>query len=374
MLLNETELQTLPSGIQTELSHEQARFSAARGGDAERRILIVGGAGYIGAPLTSHLLAAGAFVRNLDCLVYHNGASVLGHLSHPRYELMLGDMGDPATMARALSGITDVVILGGLVGDPITKKFPDAAERVNDQAIQTCIRALNGHGLNKVIFVSTCSNYGIIGDDEIATEDFALKPLSSYARSKVAAETFILGLEGQVDYAPTILRFATAFGLSPRMRFDLTVNEFTRDLFLGKELSVFDAHTWRPYCHVRDFARLIARVLDYPVGRVAFEVFNSGGDANNHTKQEIIDLILQRLPGRRVSYRPDSDDKRNYRVNFGKVKRQLHFTPAVSIAQGIDEIIWALSTHMLDDVATRGTFYGNYQLPGLEPQLVRSTA
>lgn len=374
MLIDHSELMVLPPDIRTELSEEQSRFSAARGGDPERRILIIGGAGYIGAPLTSYLLAAGAFVRNLDCLAYHNGASVLGYISHPRYELMLGDMGDPETMQQALAGITDVIILGGLVGDPITKKFPGAAERVNDQAIQTCIRALNGRGLNKVIFVSTCSNYGIIGDDQIATEDFELKPLSSYARSKVAAEKFLLGLEGQVDYAPTILRFATAFGLSPRMRFDLTVNEFTRDLFLGRELSVFDAHTWRPYCHVRDFARLITRVLDYPVGRVAFEVFNSGGDANNHTKQEIVDRILQRLPGRRVSYKPDSEDRRNYRVNFEKVKRELHFTPLVSIEQGIDEIIWALSAHMLDDVSTRGTFYGNYELPGLEAHALRSTA
>ncbi|MFW6024401.1 MAG: NAD-dependent epimerase/dehydratase family protein [Dichotomicrobium sp.] len=374
MLMDEQELKALPSAIRTGISQEQARFQSSRDGCGERRILIVGGAGYIGTPLTGHLLAAGARVRSLDCLAYHHGSSVMGFISHPRYELMPGDMGDPDTMARALAGITDVVILGGLVGDPITRSFPQAAERVNDRAICNCINAMNGRGLNKVVFVSTCSNYGIIGEDEIATETFQLKPLSSYARSKVAAEQFILSLKGQVDYAPTILRFATAFGLSPRMRFDLTVNEFTRDLFLGRELSVFDAHTWRPYCHVTDFARLIARVLDYPVDTVAFEVFNGGGDANNHTKQDIVGMILSRLPDRRVTYAPNSEDRRNYRVSFEKVKRELHFTPLVSVEAGIDEILWALSAHMLDDVSSRRTFYGNYELPGLEPQEMRSTA
>ncbi len=365
MLIDAIDIAALSAGDRTALEQEQARFRARHDGDAERRILIVGGAGYIGCPVTAHLLAAGAHVRHLDCLVYNHGASVMGFLSHPRYELMLGNMGDPATMARALDRITDVIVLAGLVGDPITKAFPNEAGRINDRAIRTCLDSLNGRGLNKVIFVSTCSNYGMIGEHEIASEDFPLNPLSLYAKSKVAAEHLILSRRAQVDYAPTVLRFATAFGLAPRMRFDLTVNEFTRELFHDNGLVVFDAHTWRPYCHVRDFARLMARVLEYPIETVAFEVFNAGADANNHTKQSIVDLILRRLPDRAVSYRANSGDPRNYRVSFEKVKRKLHFVPRISVAEGIDEIIWALSAHMLDDVATRKNYYGNYELPGL---------
>ena len=154
-------------------------------------------------------------------------------------------------------------ILAGLVGDPITKKFPYEAHDINDIALRGCIDQLNGRGLNKVIFVSTCSNYGLIQDDVLADEDFELTPLSLYAKSKVGAEKHLLSLKGQTDYHPTILRFATAFGLAPRMRFDLTVNEFTREVAEGNELVVYDAHTWRPYCHVRDFARLIGRVLAF---------------------------------------------------------------------------------------------------------------
>jgi nucleoside-diphosphate-sugar epimerase len=363
MLVDEEDLATLPAEVRVALNEERRRFDAAH--RSERHILIVGGAGYVGGPLTRHLLSQGARVRNLDCLVYHHGAAILGFLSHPRYEFVAGDMGDRGTVERALVGVTDVVILAGLVGDPITKAFPTAAGRINDDAVRTCIDAIEGKGINKVVFVSTCSNYGMIGEGEIATEDFPLKPLSLYAKSKVAAERHILSLQGRIDYAPTILRFATAFGLAPRTRFDLTVNEFTNELLLGNELVVYDAHTWRPYCHVQDFARLIARVLDFPVADVQFQVFNAGGDANNHTKRGIVDLILERLPGRRVTFRTNSDDPRNYRVSFEKVRTRLHFVPRMTVGDGIDEIIWAYSQHMLDDVAARRNYFGNYALPGL---------
>lgn len=368
MLIDATDLARLPPSALAAIESERRSFAARHGGEETRHVLIVGGAGYIGCPVTTYLLAQGARVRNLDNLVYDHGATMLGFLPHPRYEFMAGDMGDPDTMRRALSGITDVVLLAGLVGDPVTRAFPAAAARINDQALRTCIDALAGRGLGKVVFVSTCSNYGLIGAEEIADERFELNPLSLYAKSKVAAETHLLSLDGKVDYAPTILRFATAFGLAPRMRFDLTVNEFTREMVLDKELVVFDAHTWRPYCHVSDFARLIARVLEYPATEVAFEVFNAGGDANNHTKQNIVDMIAARLPGRRVAYRDNSSDPRNYRVDFAKVRARLHFTPRKSVGDGIDEIIWAMSQHMLDDVDVRRTFYGNYDLPGLAMQ------
>ncbi len=359
---------TSPDNLSAELiarcNDETLRFAEAFGPDKTRRVLLVGGAGYIGAPVTQHLLRQGYAVRCLDRLVYDNAGTITGFLSHPDYEFVLGDMGDPTTLEKALEDVTDVVVLAGLVGDPITKKFPDAAHDVNDIAVSTCIDAFAGRELNKVIFVSTCSNYGLIGENETADENFDLKPLSLYARSKVAAEQKILALKGHVDYHPTILRFATAFGFAPRMRFDLTVNEFTRDLFLDKELLVYDGHTWRPYCHVYDFARLIDRVFAFPVEDVSFEVFNAGGDKNNHTKQMIVDLVCERLPERKVAYKENSDDPRNYKVNFEKVRKTLAFEPAKSVADGIDEIIWALSNRLLEDVDSRRNFYGNYELLG----------
>ena len=123
------------------------------------------------------------------------------------------------------------------------------------------------------------------------------------------------------------------------MRFDLTVNEFTHELFVGNELVVYDANTWRPYCHVRDFARLIARVLVFPADRIAFQVFNAGGDENNHTKQSIVDIVLSKLPKGKVVYKELGSDPRNYRVDFRKVRENLYFEPAFDVEYGVNELI-----------------------------------
>lgn len=352
----------LPDSLVPRFADEALRFAEKYSADTQRKVLIVGGSGYIGLPVATELLRNGISVRNLDLLVFGHQTAMMGALPHPDYDFFFGDMGDEADLDAALENVTDVVILGGLVGDPITKKFPDEAHKVNDVDMLACIDRLNGKGLNKVIFVSTCSNYGMMDENTLAREDSELKPLSLYAESKVAAEKYLLSLKDKVDYHPTILRFATAFGMAPRMRFDLTVNEFTRDLALDKELLVYDAHTWRPYCHVADFGRLIRHVLEFPVADVAFEVFNAGSDDNNHTKQSIVDLILERLPDRKVAYREHSTDPRNYRVSFEKLRTKLHFECRHSVADGIDEIIWGLDSHLFDDVETRRPFYGNYEL------------
>jgi nucleoside-diphosphate-sugar epimerase len=356
----------LPIEVRDAITDEAIRVSKLFDGSAARHVLIIGGAGYIGGALTSGLLHRGMRVRALDQLTYEHGSVISGFLLDQNYSFIRGDMGNKADLEAALDGITDVVILAGLVGDPITKKFPDEAHDINDLGIKTCIDHLNGRSLNKVIFVSTCSNYGLIEENVLADENFELSPLSLYAKSKVAAEQYLLSLKGKTDYHPTILRFATAFGLAPRMRFDLTVNEFTREVAAGNELVVYDAHTWRPYCHVCDFSWLIGRVLEFPVEKVCFEVFNAGGDENNHTKQSIVDLILARIPGAKVSYKANSSDPRNYRVNFKKVRSILHFEPAYSIADGVDEILWAMGSGLLEDVEARSNFYGNYALTGLE--------
>ena len=327
-----------------------------------KKILIIGGAGYIGTVLTDHLLNAENHVRSLDLFLYKNNHCVLPYLGRKGYESMYGDLCDPEVMLRALDGITDVVLLAGLVGDPITKKYPEASHNINEIGIKNCIDQLNGLGLDHLVFVSTCSNYGLIEGDQLADENFELKPLSLYAKSKVATEQYILGLNGNVDYTPTVLRFATAFGLSTRMRFDLTVSEFTRELALGRELLVYDANTWRPYCHVRDFGRLIDLVFKAPAEKIAFEVFNAGGEVNNYTKQGIVDAILEQLPKAQVKYKEHGVDPRNYRVDFSKVRKNLNFEPRYTVPDGIKEVLGAFENHSFDHVDEQRNLYGNYEL------------
>lgn len=355
---------SLPESYQAEVFEEGMRaardVASIRAIDG-RKVLIVGGAGYIGSVLTSHLLDSGYQVRCADKLVYGHGLSVVPHLNRLGYEFINADLAEPEQFSKLLDGVTDVVLLAGLVGDPVTKNFPDAAARVNDQGHDTMIRLLDGRGLNRVVFVSTCSNYGLIEGDQLADENFELKPLSLYAQSKVAVENKLLALKGRVDYTPVILRFATAFGLSPRMRFDLTISEFTRAMALGEDLLVFDAHTWRPYCHVRDFSELIRRSIEAPVKRVAFEVFNAGGETNNNTKQMIIDSILEQLPEARVRYQEHGSDPRNYRVSFAKVRERLFFTPRYTVADGIRELINAINQGMFRDIAQPASFFGNWE-------------
>jgi len=217
-------------------------------------------------------------------------------------------------------------------------------------------------GLDRLVFVSTCSNYGLIEGDSVADENFELKPLSLYAKAKIAAEQHILEMKNCFDFTPTVLRFATAFGLSPRMRFDLTVNEFTRELMIGRQLLVFDAHTWRPYCHVRDFARLIEMVLKASANKVAFEVFNAGGDINNCTKQGIVEAVLEKIPKARVVYQEKGSDPRNYRVDFRKVREVLGFEPSYTIKDGIQELQEAIENQVFAHVDHYRSLYGNYEL------------
>ena len=327
-----------------------------------KKILIIGGAGYIGTVLTDHFMNAGHHVRSLDLFLYKNNHCVLPYLGREGYELIYGDLCDPIVLEKALIGITDVVLLAGLVGDPITKKYPEASRTINDVGIKNCIDQLNGLGLAHLVFVSTCSNYGLIEGDQLADENFELKPLSLYAKSKVATEQYIMGLKGNVDYTPTVLRFATAFGLSTRMRFDLTVSEFTRELALGRELLVYDANTWRPYCHVRDFGRLIDKVIKAPAEQVAFEVFNAGGEVNNYTKQGIVDAVLDQIPKAKVKYKEHGVDPRNYRVNFSKVKRILDFEPKYTVPDGIKEVLDTFENHAFAHVDEQRNVYGNYEI------------
>jgi nucleoside-diphosphate-sugar epimerase len=329
---------------------------------SDSRVLLVGGAGYIGSVLSSHLLENGYSVTCLDRMIYRHHHTVWPFVGCESYRFIRGDMGNPADMERALEDARHVVILAGLVGDPITKKYPLESEAINLQGVRILLDGLAGKHLEHVIFVSTCSNYGLIPESVEATEDYELKPLSLYAKHKVEIEQQLLGLKDKVDYSATVLRFATAFGLSPRMRFDLTVSEFTRELYLGHELLVFDAHTWRPYCHVKDLSEAIRRVLAAKLDTVHFEVFNVGGESNNFTKQMIVDEIMRQVPAGKVKYQEYGSDPRNYRVSFTKIREQLGFSIQYSVRRGVEELLEALREGLFDNVESQSCWFGNYEI------------
>ncbi len=323
-----------------------------------RHVLVVGGAGYVGNVLVRRLLSTGHRVRVLDSLLFNHGSSLAGVFEQPGFSFVRGDLRDPDTVEGALDGVTDVVMLAALVGDPISKLYPDLTVEVNEAA-KRALEPIGASGIDRFVFTSTCSNYGLQTSDEPVSEDSELAPLSLYAEMKVDFEQHLLGLE-EPSFNPTVLRIATAYGLSQRMRFDLTIAEFTRTMAIGEELVVYDADTWRPYCHVGDISKAIMTVLDAPAEQVRSDVFNVGHDDENYTKRMVVDVVQERLGGRgRVQFSEGSKDQRNYRVSFEKIQRVLGYEPDHRVPEAVGRLIEAIDAGAFDDVEERPAYYAN---------------
>jgi len=324
-----------------------------------RHVLVIGGAGYIGSVLAGRLLDLGCRVRVLDALLYDNADAVSHLLARPGFSFVHGDFCQEPDLRPAMEGVTDVVLLAALVGDPVCRKYPDLARRINETGTLDLIDRLDQFGIRRFIFTSTCSNYGLQRGDAQATEESELNPQSLYAETKVRVERRLLQSPTDFDYCVTVLRAATAYGFSPRMRFDLTVNEFTRELALGSELLVYDADTWRPYCHVEDICTAITLVLDAEASQVRGQVFNVGTSTENYTKRMIVDLFCAMLPGARALYQTGSVDPRNYRVSFEKIATQLGFQASQTVAQFARELIAAVHSGRFLDVEVNSGFHAN---------------
>lgn len=311
---------------------------------ASPRVLVTGGAGYIGSVLVRQLLAKGYRVRVLDDLLF-GGESLLGVLDDPAFEFVKADIRHTDQVREAMEGCTAVIQLAAIVGDPACARQPELATEVNRDATKAMYEAAEEAGIKRFVFASTCSNYGRMRDpDAFLVEDSELRPVSLYAETKVDVERFLLNQPRSNRCAPTSLRFSTVYGRSPRMRFDLTVNEFTRDLALGRELVVFGEQFWRPYCHVTDLARSAVAVLEAPRDAVAFDVFNVGDDAENYRKGTLVEMILRQVPDGRVRFVEKDEDPRDYRVSFAKIRERLGFRISRTVTDGITEI-----KHLLDE-------------------------
>jgi nucleoside-diphosphate-sugar epimerase len=327
-----------------------------------RKILVIGGAGYIGSVLVRRLLNDQYSVVVLDNLVYDNKASLIHLMSNSSFSFVRGDFCDNDTLDNAMANVSDVVLLAALVGDPLCKKYPDEAIRVNEEGSIDLINRLNRFDLDKFVFLSTCSNYGLRDTDIPVDEKAELNPKSLYAKTKVNVERHIIDNINRINYSSTILRSATAFGLSPRMRFDLTVSEFTRELTLGRELIVYDENTWRPYCHVNDISSAILKVLNAPEKKVSGNIFNVGSNSENYTKKNIVDIICSKLGECKVKYERGGRDPRNYRVNFDKIVEILDFQTKRTVDDSVIELIGEINAGRFIDIENNKSFYGNYFL------------
>jgi nucleoside-diphosphate-sugar epimerase len=320
------------------------------------KILVTGGAGYVGSIVVDELLGAGHRVRVLDTLLHGSVPSLLIVWGNPEFEFMHGDVRDQDACRAALEGVDAVVHLAAIVGDPACSREPDLAREVNLEATTRLLDDAGAAGVERFVFASTCSNYGRLGDDALAVEDFPLAPISLYAETKVAAEQAVLHRSVN-GFAGCCLRLATVYGTSPRMRFDLTVNEFAREVALDRELLVYGEQFWRPYVHVRDAAQAVLLALAAPTETVAGEVFNVGDTNENYRKLDLVEILLQRFPQARVEFVHKDEDPRDYRVSFEKVKQGLGFAAKWSVPVGTDEVIALLTSGLLAD--PYADFYSN---------------
>jgi len=313
-----------------------------------KKILVTGAAGYIGSVLIRQLLKKGYFVRGADIL-YFGGESLLSIYNDPNFEFAKGDLRNSDFAEKMLTDISDVIHLAAIVGDPACAKQPELAEQTNWGASKLLFDKCKEGRINRFIFASTCSNYGKMEGDGFVNEDSPLKPVSLYAELKVKFEKYILCETIRSSFSPTALRFATVYGLSPRMRFDLTVNEFIREAASGKELEIFGEQFWRPYCHVDDLARACITVLEAPVEKVRKDVFNVGDTSQNYQKRMLAEEILKIIPGSKIRYIQKSEDPRDYKVNFDKIQSILGYRITKKVPDGLLEIFKVLRDGVIPD-------------------------
>lgn len=314
------------------------------------KVLVSGCAGYIGSVLVRLLLKQGYKVQGIDNLSF-GGESLLGLEYNPDFEFIYGDIRNKADLQRALKGVDHVVHLAAIVGDPACAAEPDKARETNWKASKTLFALARENRIKRFIFASTCSNYGKMdaGENNFVSEESPLRPVSLYAEQKVKFEKFILESESGSDMIPVSLRFATVYGLSPRPRFDLTVNDFTKQLHSGRELIIYGEQFWRPYCHVFDIARAILLALETDSEKVSRQVFGVGSTAENYQKKMIVEELLEFFPEARIKYVKKDEDPRDYRVNFSKIKNQLGFEVNYNVPDSILEMKTALEQGFISE-------------------------
>jgi len=314
-----------------------------------KKVLVTGASGYIGSVLVRKLLERGYFVRGLDLLLF-GGESLLGVINHKNFEFIKGDIRDISIIKEATKNIDAIIHLAAIVGDPACSKQPSLAEEINWSGTQQLFDYTNKDTkIERFIFASTCSNYGKMKDDDYVDENSPLNPVSLYARLKVRFEEYLINSKTRDNFIPTSLRFATVYGVSPRMRFDLTVNEFMRDATLGRELVVFGEYFWRPYCHVEDIANACIYVLESNQQLVDHNVFNVGDTSENYQKKMIVNELIKILPETKVKYVHQLDDPRDYRVDFSKIKNLLGFKITKRVPDGLREIYKVIKNRIISD-------------------------
>lgn len=334
--------------------------TAAGASPVRNKILVIGGAGYIGSAAIPLLLEHGHPTRVLDMMLFGRGP-LQGCEDNPLLEIVEGDFRHINNVVRTLQGVHTVIHLGAIVGDPACNLDESLTIDINLSATRMIAELARTHGVRRFIFASTCSVYG--ASPNVLDERSETRPVGIYGDTKLASEKVLLGMNSP-DFAVSILRFATIFGLSGRTRFDLVVNLLTAKALVDGEITVFSGQQWRPFVHVEDAARAIVQIVEAPREVIAGETFNVGSNEQNYTISQIGELIHEQVPAAKLSVSQDILDRRDYRVDFSKIRDRLGFEPRWTVQAGIRQVLDAIQSGKVQDY--RDAQYSNVKLLSVE--------
>lgn len=298
------------------------------------KILVTGHRGYIGSCLVPLLLERDHQVTGLDSDLF-SACTFTGHLAEvPEFDCDVRDV-----TPEIMEGFDAIIHLAGLSNDPLGDYNPALTGEINRDASVRIAELAKAAGVSRFLFASSCSNYGAAGEDFL-DENAAFNPVTPYGESKVAVEQAI-GPMADADFSPTFLRASTAYGLSPRIRFDLVLNNLTAWAFTTGEVYLkSDGSPWRPIVHVEDIARAYVAAVEAPRESVHGQAFNVGTTTENYQIRELAEIVRETVPGSKVTLAPDAaPDTRCYRVDCNRISRELHgFKPQWTARRGAQQL------------------------------------
>jgi len=311
-----------------------------------RSVLVTGGAGYVGAVLTPKLLAAGHRVTVLDLYLF--GQDVLASVrGNPRLREVVGDLRDPAVVEDAMRGCDTVLHLACISNDPSFELDPHLGKSINYDAFFGLVSAAKRHGVNRFIYASSSSVYGV-KDEPNVTEDLALEPLTDYSKYKAMCED-VLREEREPGFVTLVLRPATVCGWSPRLRLDLSVNILTHHAVERGKITVFGGDQKRPNIHIEDMTDLYVKTLAWPDEAIDGKTYNAGWD--NLTINEIAETV-RRIVGPHVTIeRTTTNDPRSYHICSDKIRRELGFAPRFTVEDAVKDLVAAFRDGRIPDTA-----------------------
>ena len=321
------------------------------------KVLVIGGAGYLGSVLSRKLLQAGYKVRILDNLTYGDEGIKDLHAEN-NFEFVNGDMRDISTVVEAIKGMDAVIHLAAIVGDPASALSPQKTIEINYLATKLIAEVCKYHQINRFIFASTCSVYGASLTPEVRLdENSTLNPVSLYAEMKLKSEEALLEMADS-NFAPTIFRMATLYGFSSRMRFDLVVNLLTAKAVFDDKITIFGGSQWRPNLHVEDAAEAFIKCLEAPIEKIKGDIFNVGSNEQNYQIARIGEIINDIIPDAKIEI-VEKEDERDYNVSFDKINKNVGYRAKKSIEDGVAEIKNAIEEGKIKNYADNK--YSNYK-------------